>query len=75
MRVSRRRCLVGWGPPGVGDYSFRRARISELPQVLNTDPLTVAHQTGTSLAMIEKAHLRFIPQALQEKLAGLRARA
>jgi hypothetical protein len=39
------------------------------------DPLTVAHQTGTSLAMIEKAYMRFIPEALQEKLAGLKAKA
>jgi integrase len=62
-------------PPGVGAYSFRHARISELLQVFNVDPLTVGHQTGTSLAMIEKAYMRFIPQALQEKLAGLKAKA
>jgi hypothetical protein len=30
---------------------------------------------STSLAMIEKAYMRFIPQALQEKLAGLKAKA
>jgi hypothetical protein len=54
---------------------FRHARISELLQVFNVDPLTVAHQTGTSLAMIEKAYMRLIPQALQEKLAGLKAKA
>ncbi len=36
------------------------------------DPLTVAHQTGTSIAMIEKAYLRFIPVALQQKLAALK---
>jgi integrase len=59
---------------GVGAYAFRHARISELLQVFNVDPLTVAHQTGTSLAMIEKAYMRFIPEALQEKLAGLKAR-
>lgn len=62
-------------PMGVGAYSFRHARISELLQVFNVDPLTVAHQTGTSLAMIEKAYMRFIPEALQEKLAGLKAKA
>jgi len=39
------------------------------------DPLTAVHQIGTSLAMIEKGYMRFIPQALQEKLAGLKARA
>jgi hypothetical protein len=39
------------------------------------DPLTVAHQTGTSLAMVEKAYMRFIPQALREKLAGLKEKA
>jgi integrase len=52
-------------------YSFRHARISELLQVYRVDPLTVAAQTGTSLAMIERAYLRFIPSALQEKLAAL----
>lgn len=54
-----------------GAYSFRHARISELLQVYRVDPLTVAAQTGTSLAMIERAYLRFIPSALQEKLAAL----
>jgi hypothetical protein len=58
---------------GAGAYSFRHARISELLQLYGVDPLTVAAQTGTSLAMIEKAYLRFIPSALQEKLAALKA--
>jgi integrase len=53
-------------------YSFRHARISELLQIYGVDPLTVAAQTGTSLAMIEKAYLRFIPSAMQEKLAALK---
>jgi hypothetical protein len=35
----------------------------------------VTHQIGTSFAKIEKAYMRFIPQALQEKLAGLKAKA
>jgi hypothetical protein len=52
-------------------YSFRHARISELLQVYHVDPLTVAAQTGTSLEIIERACLRFIPSALQEKLAAL----
>jgi integrase len=60
-------------PTGTGAYSFRHARISELLQLYGVDPLTVAAQTGTSLAMIEKAYLRFIPSALQEKLAALKA--
>src|SRR5207302_2526274 len=59
-------------PSGASAYSYRHARISELLQVHGVDPLTVAHQTGTSIAMIEKAYLRFIPQALREKLAGVR---
>jgi integrase len=59
-------------PPGASAYSFRHARISELLQVHGIDPLTVALQTGTSIAMIEKAYLRFIPHALQEKLAQVR---
>lgn len=52
-------------------YSFRHARISELLQIHGIDPLTVAAQTGTSLAMIEKAYLRFIPSAMREKLAAV----
>jgi integrase len=53
-------------------YSFRHARISELLQIYGVDPLTVAAQTGTSVAMIEKAYLRFIPSAMQEKLEALK---
>ncbi len=56
----------------VGPYAFRHARISELLQIHGVDPLTVAAQTGTSLAMIEKAYLRFIPSAMREKLAGVK---
>jgi hypothetical protein len=48
-------------------YAFRHARISELLQIHGVDPLTVAGQTGTSLAMIEKAYLRFIPSAMREE--------
>lgn len=55
-------------PLGASAYSFRHARISELLQVHGVDPLTVAQQTGTSLAMIEKAYFRFIPAAMLEKL-------
>ncbi len=62
-------------PAGASAYSFRHARISELLQVHGVDPLTVAHQTGTSLAMIEKAYMRFIPQALREKLASVKETA
>ena len=49
------------------------SRISELLQIYGVDPITVAAQTGTSVAMIEKAYLRFIPSAMQEKLAALKA--
>jgi integrase len=55
-------------PAEASAYSFRHARISELLQVHRIDPLTVAQQTGTSLAMIEKAYFRFIPAAMLEKL-------
>jgi integrase len=58
-------------PAGAGAYSYRHTRISELLQVYGIDPLTVAHQTGTSIAMIEKAYLKFIPQAFREKLSGV----
>jgi integrase len=59
-------------PVEASAYSFRHARISELLQIHGVDPLTVAAQTGTSLAMIEKAYLRFIPHAMREKLAGIK---
>jgi len=58
-------------PSAATAYSFRHARISELLQIHGIDPLTVAAQTGTSLAMIEKAYLRFIPSAMREKLAAV----
>lgn len=53
-------------------YSFRHARISELLQLYGVDPLTVASQTGTSIAMIERSYMRFIPSAMREKLAVLK---
>ncbi len=46
----------------------------QLPSLsVQRDLVTVAAQTGTSIAMIEKAYLRFIPSAMQEKLAALKA--
>jgi hypothetical protein len=60
-------------PVRASAYSFRQARISELLQVHGVDPLTVAQQTGTSVEMIERSYLRFIPSALQLKLAALKA--
>ena len=62
-------------PKGVSAYSFRHARISELLQVHGIDPLTVAHQTGTSLRMIEKYYFRFIAPALREKLSAIESHA
>lgn len=59
-------------PPTASAYSFRHARISELLQIHGVDPLTVAHQTGTSLAMIERSYLKFIPSAMREKLAAVK---
>lgn len=61
------------GQPGASAYSFRHARISELLQIHGIDPLTTAAQTGTSVAMIEKTYLKFIPDAMREKLAAVRA--
>lgn len=60
-------------PPDATAYSFRHARISELLQIHGVDPLTVAQQLGTSLAMIERAYFRFIPSAMAQKLAQVRA--
>ena len=59
-------------PPAASAYSFRHARISELLQVHNIDPLTVAAQCGTGIAMIEKAYLKFIPSAMKARLAAVR---
>ena len=59
-------------PPDASTYSFRHARISELLQLHGIDPLTVAHQTGTSLQVIEKHYFRFIASAMREKLAQVR---
>jgi hypothetical protein len=47
-------------PEGATAYILMHARMSELLQVHGVDPLSVAQQTGTSLAMIEKAYHRFI---------------
>lgn len=60
-------------PPGASAYSFRHARISELLQIHGVDPLTVAAQTGTSLAMIERTYFKFIPNAMREKLARVQS--
>jgi len=59
-------------PISSGAFSFRHARISGLLQMHGIDPLTVAHQTGTSHAMIEKAYMRFIPQGFREKLSTVK---
>jgi hypothetical protein len=40
----------------------------ELVQIYGVDPLTVAAQTGTSIAMIEKAYLRFIRRQCRRNL-------
>lgn len=58
-------------PEGASAYSFRHARISELLQVYGVDALTVAQQTGTSLAMMEKYYFKFVPKALQDKLNAM----
>lgn len=59
-------------PTGASAYSFRHARISELLQIHGVDPLTTAAQTGTSVAMIERTYLKFIPSAMREKLAAVK---
>lgn len=59
-------------PPTASAYGFRHARISELLQLHNIDPIIIATQCGTSVAMIEKFYLRFIPSAMKANLAKLR---
>jgi len=60
-------------PEGACAYSFRHARISELLQIYGVDPLTVAKQTGTSMAMMEKYYFKFLPDSLLEKLDAVKA--
>jgi integrase len=50
-------------PEAASCYSFRHSYISEQLQIQQRDPLSVGHQTGTSIAMIERAYFRFIPSA------------
>lgn len=59
-------------PVDASAYSLRHSRISELLQIHEIDPLTVAAQTGTSVAMIERNYFKFIPSAMREKLAQVR---
>lgn len=60
------------GEKGASAYSYRHARISELLQLHGIDPIVVAHQTGTSVAMIEKTYFKFIPSAMRQKLAQVK---
>jgi integrase len=48
-------------------YSYRHTRISELLQVYNFDALTVANETGTSLAMMKKYYWKWVPGTMQKK--------
>lgn len=59
-------------PINASAYSFQHSRISELLQLHGIVPLTVAHQTGISLATIEKDCFRFIPSAMKDKLEAAR---
>jgi hypothetical protein len=59
-------------PEDASAYSLRHARISELLQVHGIDPITVASQTGTSVAMLEKTYFKFIPSAMRAKLAAIK---
>lgn len=54
-------------PEQAGAYSYRHTRISELLQVFEVDAMTVADQTGTSLAMMKLYYWKFIPSAIREK--------
>lgn len=57
-------------PVNATAYSFRHSRISELLQVYGVDPVTVAHQTGTSLAMMQLYYWKFVPSAIIEKFTA-----
>jgi integrase len=62
-------------PKGASAYSFRHTRISELLQVYAVDPLTVAQQTGTGLAMIEQYYFKFISGSMRDKLNAVKTSA
>ena len=70
-KLSVRRFVdCGHGTLVSGDWSGLKLLCTEIAgEWIERQTPTVAAQTGTSLAMIEKAYLRFIPSALQEKLA------
>jgi len=59
-------------PENASAYSLRHGRISELLQFYGIDPITVASQTGTSVAMLEKTYCKFIPSAMRAKLAEIK---
>ncbi len=59
-------------PEDVSAYSLRHARISELLQVHGIDPITVASQTGTSVAILEMTYFKFMPSAMRAKLAAIK---
>lgn len=61
-------------PVKASAYSYRHTRISELLQIYGIDPLTVANQTGTSLAMMEKYYWKFLPNSLKEKFAAAKGK-
>lgn len=52
----------------ISAYSFRHSRISELLQVYKIDAVTVARQTGTSLAMMERYYWKFIPSSVRAQI-------
>jgi hypothetical protein len=68
MSRSAKQCSIRF----TGANTYPILFFMEVPPAHNVDPLTVAMQTGTSVARIEKAYHKFIPSALQEKLASLR---
>lgn len=53
----------------ISAYSFRHSRISELLQVYKIDAVTVARQTGTSLAMMERYYWKFIPSSARDQFS------
>ena len=58
-------------PKGASAYSYRHARISELLQDVGLDPVSVAHQTGTSVRMIEQTYYHSIPALVRDKLKAV----
>jgi len=64
---------AGGMPAGTSAYAFRHSRASDLLQEFGFDPLSVALQLGTSVAMIERHYFHLIQSRFREKLNAVKS--